>query len=208
MIARVQGKLAELDSDRAWLEVGPVTYEVLLPGYAVAQLSGRVGQEVTLATFEYYEGTLGGGNLVPRLVGFLSRDEREFFRRFTSVKGVGIRKGLKALSVPIARIAEAVESGDARTLCALPGVGKRLAQVMLAELKGKLGDFAVGAAEPASGGAFEPFQVEALEVLVAWGERRAEAMDLIALTCRRHPEIKTAEELVPLVYRVKQGVEV
>lgn len=208
MIARIQGKLVALESDRALMEVGPVAYEVLLPGYAVSQLSGRLGQDVTFFTFEYYEGTLGGGNLVPRLVGFLSRNELDFFRRFTSVKGVGIRKGLKTLSVPIATIAEAIESGDERTLCALPGVGKRLAQLMLAELKGKLGDYALGAAEPAAGRAFERFQVEALEVLVAWGERRTEAMELIALTCQRHPDIKTAEALVPLVYRVKQGVEV
>lgn len=209
MIARIQGKLIGLETDRALLEVGPLTYEVLLPGYAVAQLSNRIGQDITLRTLEYYEGTLGGGNLVPRVVGFLSQDERNFFLRFTSVKGVGIRKGLRSLSVPIATIAEAIEAGNEKVLCSLPGVGKRLAQVMLAELKGKLGDYALGPGiEPTARHAFERFQVEALEVLVAWGEKRAEAMDLIALTCQRHPDIKSAEELVPLAYRIKQGIEV
>ena len=38
--------------------------------------------------------------------------------------------------------------------------------------------------------------------------KRTEAMELIALTCKRHPDIKTAEDLVPLVYRIKQGIEV
>jgi len=47
-----------------------------------------------------------------------------------------------------------------------------------------------------------------MEILVAWGERRAEAMELIDLACRKHPEIKSAEALVPLVYRIKQGIEV
>jgi len=80
---------------------------------------------------------------------------------------------------------------------------------MIAELKGKLTAFAVEAqAEARSSAAFATFQTEALEILIAWGEKRAEAMELIELTCRRHPEVNTAEQLVPLVYRVKQGIEV
>jgi holliday junction DNA helicase RuvA len=55
---------------------------------------------------------------------------------------------------------------------------------------------------------FKPFQGEALEILVAWGEKRNEAMELIELACQRHPDVTTAEGLVPLVYRLKQGVEV
>jgi hypothetical protein len=47
-----------------------------------------------------------------------------------------------------------------------------------------------------------------MEILIAWGEKRTEAMELIALACSRHPDIKTAEQLVPLVYRIKQGIEV
>ncbi len=60
---------------------------------------------------------------------------------------------------------------------------------------------------PAEAG-FKPFQVEALEILIAWGEKRSEAMELIELARRKHPDIITAEALVPLVYRLKQGVEV
>jgi tRNA A37 methylthiotransferase MiaB len=55
---------------------------------------------------------------------------------------------------------------------------------------------------------FRPFQAEALEILIAWGEKRNEAMELVELACKRHPGIKSAEELVPLVYRLKQGIEV
>ncbi|MBN1816673.1 MAG: hypothetical protein JW828_04890 [Sedimentisphaerales bacterium] len=208
MIAQIQGKLVHLEKDSGLLQVGPICYQVLLPGYAVSSLGGRIGEEITLCTMEYYEGTLGGGNLIPRLVGFLNQAEKDFFEKFTSVKGVGIRKGLKSLSVPIATIADAIEGGDEKLLCTLPGIGKRMAQLMLAELKGKLSSFAAGAATPSENRRFEKYQVEALEVMVAWGEKRAEAMDLITLTCRKHPEIKTAEALVPLAYRVKQGIEV
>jgi hypothetical protein len=55
---------------------------------------------------------------------------------------------------------------------------------------------------------FKPFQAEALEILIAWGEKRNESMELIELACKKHPDANSAEELVPLVYRLKQGVEV
>ncbi len=55
---------------------------------------------------------------------------------------------------------------------------------------------------------FKPFQTEALEILIAWGEKRSEAMELIELACENHPDINSAEALVPLVYRLKQGIEV
>ncbi len=209
MIARLEGRLVKLEGDNALLEVGPVAYEVLLPGYCVSALSGKVGTDVTLCTMEYYEGTLGGGNLVPRMIGFLSDGERDFFRRFTSVKGIGIRKALRSLSIPIANIAAAIEDGDDKMLTALEGVGKRMAQQIIAELKGKVGSFAIGAGPVRREGAeFKPFQAEALEILIAWGEKRSEAMEMIELACKRHPDVDSAEELVPLVYRVKQGVEV
>jgi len=198
MIAQIEGKLVSLDGDSALIQVGQFCYEVLLPGYAVTILGGRIGTDIKLCTMEYYEGTPAGGNLVPRMVGFLSKAEKAFFSKYTSVKGMGIKKGLKSL----------IEAGDEKMLIALPSVGKRLSQHIIAELKGKLADFAVGDITATAGPAFERYQTEALEILIAWGEKRAEAMELVTLACRKHPEIKSAEELVPLVYRVKQGIEV
>jgi Holliday junction DNA helicase RuvA len=209
MIAGIEGKLVRLGTETAQVQVGAITYEVMLPGYCVSALSGLTGSDITLCTMQYYEGSLGGGNLIPRLVGFLAPAEREFFGTFTSVKGLGIRKGLRALSIPIADIASAIESGDEKMLMSLPGIGRRMAQQLVAELRGKLQTFAFGA-EPArvAQTRFQPFQAEALEILVAWGEKRNEAMELIELAGRKHPDVRTAEALVPLVYRLKQGVEV
>lgn len=209
MIAQIEGKLVSLDEDKCLVQVGSICYEVMLPGYAVSQLSGQIGQPLVLCTIEYYEGTLGGGNLIPRMVGFLTPGEKEFFSIYTSVKGMGIKKGLKSLSLPIARIADAIEAGDDKLLTAMPGIGKKMAQQIVADLRGKLTEFALAPA-PAGGKAapvFGTFQTEALEILIAWGEKRNEAMELIELACRKHPDIKTAEELVPLVYRIKQGAE-
>ena len=209
MIARVEGKLAKLDSESALVQVGAVGYEVMLPSYCVSALSDKIGADITLCTMEYYEGTPGGGNLIPRMVGFLSAGERDFFTKFISVKGMGIKKGLRSLSIPIATIAAVIENGDDETLLSLPGVGKRMAQQIIAELRGKLQTFAVGAeaVRPAEV-RLQPFQAEALEILIVWGEKRSDAMELIELACKKHPDINSAEELVPLVYRLKQGVEV
>jgi len=208
MIARLEGKLVKLDTESALVQVGAVAYEVMLPGYCISALAGSIGSIVTFCTMEYYEGSLGGGNLVPRVVGFLSDGEREFFAKFTSVKGIGIRKALRSLSMPIANIASAIEAGDDKMLMALDGIGKRTAQQIIAELKGKLGSFAVGVEQAAARAAFKPYQAETLEILIAWGEKRNEAIELIELACRKHPDVKSAEELVPLVYRLKQGIEV
>ena len=112
-------------------------------------------------TIEYYEGTPGGGNLIPRMIGFLNHGEKEFFRHYTSVKGMGIKKGLKSLTMPISRIADAIESGEEKILCTLPAVGKRMAQLIVAELQGKLGDFALAATPSGkAAAAFGSFQTE------------------------------------------------
>ena len=209
MIARLEGQLVKLDSDSALVQVGAVGYEVMLPSYCLDALSDKIGTDITLCTMEYYEGTPGGGNLIPRMVGFLNAGERDFFTKFISVKGIGIKKGLRSLSIPIATIAAAIENGDDKTLMSLPAVGKRMAQQIIAELKGKLQTFAAGA-EPVrpSELRLKPFQAEALEILIAWGEKRTDAIELIELASHKNPEIDSAEQLVPLVYRLKQGVEV
>jgi Holliday junction DNA helicase RuvA len=209
MIARIEGKLVSLDTTTALVQVGPIGYEVMLPSYCISSLSGKIGTDIALCTMEYYEGSLGGGNLIPRMVGFTSAAERDFFAKFTTVKGMGIKKGLKALCIPIAQIATAIENGDEKMLLSLPGVGKRMAQQIVADLQGKLSSFALDTQTPTgTRQEFQAYQAEALEILIAWGEKRTEALELLELTCERHPETTSAEELVPLVYRMKQGIEV
>jgi Holliday junction DNA helicase RuvA len=207
MIVRIEGKLIKLESDIAMVQVGAIGYEIMLPGYCVNMLSDKIGFDIVLCTMEYYEGTPGGGNLIPRMVGFLNSSERDFFNKFISVKGIGIKKGLRALSIPIATIAAAVENGDDKILMSLPSIGKRMAQQIIAELKGKLSGFTAGSqVATAVSAEFKAFQAEALEILIAWGEKRNEAIELIEMACKKHPDIKSAEALVPLVYRLKQGI--
>jgi Holliday junction DNA helicase RuvA len=213
MIAQITGELVSLDDEKALVSIGNIAYEIMLPGYCVSSLSSRIGSEITLCTMEYYEGTPGGGNLIPRMVGFMNAAEKEFFLKYTSVKGMGVKKGLKSLCLPIDAIASAIEAGDEKIVTTMPGIGKRLAQHIIAELSGKLALYASDLTMPSQSAAgkgerFRPYQIETLEILVAWGEKRNEAIELVKLACNRHPDITSAEELVPIVYRLKQGAEV
>jgi len=207
MIAKISGTLAEVANGLALIEIGEIGYEVMIPGYAQQLLAGKLGQQVSLYTLEYLEGSLAtGGNLVPRLIGFPHSEERSFFQRFTSVKGVGMRKALKALSIPVSRVAGAIESKDTRLLQTLPGVGKRLADQMIATLSGKLDEFAlVAAAERGGTSDWAQAHSEALEILLQLGERRSDAQELIERVRQVDPKMDRPEQIVQAVYRLKAG---
>src|SRR5262245_65553114 len=97
---------------------------------------------MTFHTLMYLQGDGSGGNIEPRLIGFLRPADKKFFEKFITVKGIGPRKALKALALPVGEIAQAIESKDARFLTQLPEIGKRTAEQIVAELSGKVQDFA------------------------------------------------------------------
>jgi Holliday junction DNA helicase RuvA len=203
------GIIADVSTGTLILDRDGLGYEVLVPGYAVGELMACKGQSVTLHTMEYYEGSAAGGNLIPRIVGFLHPEDRAFFERFITVKGIGVRKAMKALAEPVAKVAADIESGNAPALARLPGIGKRAADQIIAELRGKLAEFALGATagETAPEHRWTPEQRDALEVLVALGERRIEAERWLARAAQLHPDARPADEWVAAAYRVKTGAE-
>jgi len=91
MITRITGQVERVDPGSSAIElaVGPVVREVLVTDLVRRGLQQKIGQQVTLHTLEFLEGSPGRGNLVPRLVGFLSEVEREFFDLICEVDGVG-----------------------------------------------------------------------------------------------------------------------
>ncbi|MCY2926238.1 MAG: helix-hairpin-helix domain-containing protein [Planctomycetota bacterium] len=147
-------------------------YEVLVPACDVERIGRRVGQDVVLHTIHYLEGDPAHGHVTPRLVGFLSESDRDFFRVFTTVKGIGARKALRALAKPVAEVAAAINAKDGRFLMALPEIGKRTAETIIAELHGKVDDFAGASGEAAAAAQMSEPAQEAVAVLVQLGERR------------------------------------
>lgn len=209
MIARLSGILAEVTETHAVVDHDGIGYEVLVCGYAVGELTAHRGELVTLHTLQYLEGTTTGGNMIPRLVGFLHAEDRAFFERFITVKGIGVRKALKAMVIPIGKMAAAIEAGDAKTLGKLPGVGARAADQIVAELKGKVANFAIGqtaeGAAPAASVAWNNAQKDAIEVMIALGERRADAERWLERAMQLHPDTSSADEWVKLAYRIRSG---
>ena len=212
MIVRITGTLIDVRDDAVVVDRDGIGYEVLACGYAIGELRTLQGKEITLHTMQYFEASGAGGNLTPRLVGFLHPEDRAFFTRIITVKGLGVRKAVKALAKPTGVIAAAIESGDAKVLAGLPGIGKRAADQIIAELKGKLQAFALAGA-PSEGetsvpeGAWSAPQRDALEVMVALGERRPEAERWLERARQLHPDVDSAEEWVRLAYRVRSGGE-
>lgn len=204
MIARISGRLEEATNDAVLIDAGNgLWYEVLVPSCDVARLSRLVGQDVVLHTIHYVEGDPTRGGQTPRLVGFASESDREFFRLFTKVKGIGVRKALRALVRPFADIAAAIQAKDIKMLVALPEIGRRTAETVVAELHGKV-DHLAGPA-PEVGPELPAAAEEALAVLTQLGERRADAVALVERVMAVSPETESAEAIIQQAYKLKAG---
>src|SRR5688500_1005688 len=172
MISALTGELRRVDEDRLHLQVGPILVEMLIPASDVQILQAGSGQEMTFHTIFDFEGDgAGGGGLEPRLVGFLRVEDKRFFEKFITVKGIGPKKALKALVHPTGEIAQAIESKDTRFLVGLPQIGKRMAELIVAELSGKVAEFATAAVggkmNAAIGHARPPMEEDAISTLMA-----------------------------------------
>lgn len=209
MIVRLSGTLIEVTKDTVVIDRDGVAREVLVAPFATSELAAYRGQSVTLHTTEFYEGNQASGHLVPRILGFLHTEDREFFARFVQVKGIGPRKALKALCEPVRRIATWIESGDAKALARLPGIGPRVSELIVATLKGKMDDLALSGSDGAGtlAASLSQPQRDALEVLTAWGDSRSDAQQWLERAAQLNPDVESPDEWVRAAYRVKMGAE-
>lgn len=209
MIVRLTGTLLDMTGEAVIVERDGVAREILVPQFAIPELAAHRGLEVTLHTIEFLEGNQASGQLTPRMLGFLRPEDRDFFTRFVGVKGIGARKALKALGEPVRRIATWIESGDAKALARLPGIGPRAADLIIASLKGKMDDLAVAGAADSDKLqiTLTQAQCDAREVLIAWGDPRGDVERLLERTAQLHPDLHSADDWVRAAYRIKAGVE-
>ncbi|WP_295646144.1 Holliday junction branch migration protein RuvA [uncultured Methylibium sp.] len=167
MIGRLTGLLADKSPPQILLDVNGVGYELDVPMSSFFNLPA-VGERVTLLT-----------HFVVRedaqvLFGFLTPGERDTFRQLIRISGVGPRTALSLLSgLSVGDLAQAVTAQDASRLVKVPGIGKKTAERLLLELKGKLG----ADLGPAGGAPASDAQADILQALVALGysEREAQA---------------------------------
>lgn len=209
MISALTGQLSKVHDASVELASGPFTFSLLVPAIDVEPLRGQVNRELTFHTIFYLEGSSSGGNLDPKLIGFLRTDDRAFFDLFTTVKGIGPKTALRALTEPIGTIASWIESKDARSLTKLAGIGKRTAELVIAELAGKCAKFATHVVDPSPTGRtqtnsarnFTPDQEDALRALISLGERRLDAENLLDRVLRANPSLRDTNEMVTEMLR-------
>jgi len=207
MISAITGNLSQVLEDRVVLEVNGLSYEVLVSPVTLGALLPKRDQEVSLKTIFYIQGTPGIGNMIPVLVGFATDMEKEFFEYFITVGGIGPRAALKALTMPVGRIARAIEDGDAAILTTLPGIGKQKAKKVIAELKGKVDRFAVTPDEdrdierPPGVAEDDNIVEEAIAVLMQLGYRRQESEEMVRRAVRKHEELTTPEAIIQEIFK-------
>lgn len=194
MIARLAGTLLESAADHAIVDVNGVGYLVHLSARTIAAI-GVPGNAVTLLT-ELQVREDGW-----TLFGFGSAGERESFRALTSVQGVGGRVALAILSVlEPAELAAAVAHGDKAMVARANGVGPKLAQRIVNELAGKLGNpalaGAIGAPAPRGG-----VSSDALSALANLGFKPAEANAAVAAATDELGPDATLDALVRLALK-------
>ena len=175
MIASLTGVVAAKSPTHVVVDVGGVGYEVAMPASAIAALP-PLGQRVTVLThMNVREDEMS-------LFGFRTTADKETFRLLISVSGVGPKVALAVLSsMDPATLADAVAREDLTAICEAPGVGKKLAQRLVMELKDKLDvpEFA-GSGTGGGGSAAGPAAVEARSALVGMGFTSTEAGAAVA----------------------------
>lgn len=179
MIAHLRGLLLSKQPQRAIVDVAGVGYEVLISVSTFSALP-REGAEVALYIHTHVrEDTLA-------LFGFLDKEEKRIFERLITISGVGPKLAVTILSgLSAERLVAALRAQDHATLTRIPGVGKKLAERLVVELKDKLEDLASAPLPPEAG----PLTNDVLSALVNLGYPQAAAQKAIAAAIAKDKQI-------------------
>jgi Holliday junction DNA helicase RuvA len=184
MIASLKGKLESLGSDFAVINVGGIGLQVYIPTSTLSTL-GSVGGDVKLYTHLH----LREDNAT--VYGFVSTEELELFKALINVSGLGPKMALAMLSaMDIEQLTMAIATGNAELLTGIPGIGKKMANRLVLELKDKIGAGLITA--PASQLAEE--NADVLAALTSLGYSASEATRALA-SLPRDQELSLEEKV-------------
>lgn len=203
MFSKIRGTVLERGESSVVLEAGGLAYEITLPPCVAEKVAGADPKDLSLEIHSVLnmEGNTGKFSFY----GFTNAVEREFFEALISVASIGPKSAARAFSLPMSRIARAIDQGDHTFLKTLPGIGQQKARDIVAKLQGKVTRFLlIQDAEPTSATAAIPdFADEALAVLLQLEYKRPEAEAMIRQTLQAAPQIADAETLLSEIYRQK-----
>jgi Holliday junction DNA helicase RuvA len=195
LIGKLTGILDEADSDHLTIDVGGVGYVVHCGTRTLSQMPASGGR-VSL----FIETQMSQEQI--KLFGFASLEERNWFRLLQSVQGVGAKVALAILStLPVSELSRAIALGDKTAVARAPGVGPKLAQRIVLELKDKVP--AITGAEiialPVAGrGGARPVgaPAEAVSALINLGYGMSEAQSAVAAALAAHGDEAKVEALI------------
>jgi len=202
LITRITGRLQSVSDDTLTLSIDAFDYQVLIPEFTRRQLQGQLNEEISLHTIQYLDGNPMQGRLTPRLIGFMTAVEREFFELFCSVDGVGVKKALRAMIRPVPEVAALIEEQDAKGLTAFPGIGPATAERIIAKLRRKVPKFALLVAREQTYEAEVERDVvsDTFEVLRSLGHSETDAHALLDTVLETKQKFKDVESLLQAVY--------
>ena len=172
-----------------------------------------MGEPIELHTIFYIEGGAMVGRMIPRLIGFLSAIDREFFEIFCSVDGVGVRKALRAMVRPVRELARTIQDQDVKLLSTFPGIGEATAERIVAKLRRKVGKFAlIVGADPAAGataaesnGAAENAEPDVIRdtyaALLSVGHTESQARQAIDRVLAGKKKYKSVADMIEAIYQ-------
>ena len=173
VIAQISGTLAQKIPGEVIIDVGGVGYQVLIPLSVFYQLP-EIGASVSMQIYTHVrEDAL-------QLFGFNDPAEKQVFLLLISVSGIGPKLAVNILSgIPAEELARALREGDQVRLVAIPGVGRKLAERMIVELKDKFAALSPAGAESAKPVIGSQVMQDAVSALVNLGYKRPEAEKLV-----------------------------
>ena len=196
MIASLRGTVINIGLSSAVIECNGVGYEVVTTPNTLSQLV-RGEEALVLTTMVVREDAM-------KLYGFIDNESREMFTVLQTVSGLGPRLALACESVlsPL-EISQAITNADAKTLQRVPGVGKRMADRLIVELKGKVTAFAAGVVDeageqislPNANIASEVVVEQVSQALVGLGFSEKQSDDAVSFVLAADPSLDTSGAL-------------
>jgi len=206
VITSITGVISAVGEEKVTLAIGPIHCEIMVPDFVRRKLQTLLNESVSLYTLLYIEGN-PQGRMNPKMVGFTSEAEREFFELFCSVGGVGPKKALRAMVRPVKDIATMIEQQDKKALSTLPGIGAKTGELIIANLRTKMPKFALLATtEQAEQGGQVAGNIveETFQVLVSLGHSELHARQLIENLVANGEAFDDVEAMIQAIYYSNQ----
>lgn len=202
MISYLKGVVAHKGEGGIVLDVGGVGFGVAMPTPDMARLPGEGGEAKVFTYMHVQEDAI-------KLFGFTDKSGIDYFNRLLSVSGVGCKAALSILSaLPPAELAAAIIAGDAKAICRAQGVGAKIAQRIILELRGKI-DTADAVRLPrdmAADGPAPSADVAAINALIALGCSPSEAQKTVVRISAEGAALSTEDMIKEALRRMSNGI--